>query len=1067
MISSSAQRRIRLPGTTDRVNQLEYVSLDDATKGSSYIGTSSGIRNPKGQNNTFVGSQSGTSLTQCSNSVLLGTSSGQYADRIDHIVAVGSSSVENAINSSKIVAIGSYAAQNLREGNEFVSIGYNSGTGTQATQSVSIGTYSSHIASNIHGSCIIGHRSALNTESVVRSVSLGSGAIENAGQIHDTVFIGARSGLNISGVSNVVAIGSSVMDNVICSGSSFNTVVGAHAAESMCGNANTLMGYEVAKDVKGENLTIIGSRTAQSLTGNNAVIIGADLCNEVHLVSNATIIGQNILPETETPDEIVEYKDSVFIGSNLRIKTDERNNSLIIGVGSKRYVEANDTSVTLSGNVKNAVFSNNFTVTSDNARFTRNVITQDLYVHDGVRTDDITCRETARFEKNVYIGTTNLTSFIQTNASTQTLFVRSDGSDTNSGTTFATAFQTIAKACSVAQPGQSIHVESGVYVENTPIVVPQDVSIIGNDLRTTIIDPQNKYVDVFHVNPGVYISNLRILNLHRPAVVVSFPCSIVDTVINNGGIQDVTLLYSCTGYATPPEIVVEPPESGNDRAIVTCTISEGTIDGIQIQHPGSGYTRRPYISIPPPQKLFIIKSPYIQNCTFITQGLYRNDGTLLLNKDIIYPIDLTLEDIDLEGGGGGTRVDGRMCMPESPLKSMLAATFTVITHGGIAHHNTNLGFSQLVSCYTHFAHIGYFVTSGGQISLSNSVCDFGEYGVRAEGYYNHPTTESTVLVSDTSSITVVLTQGRKPDVGACVYVSNVWYYITGSLQIDIDTYRLTFYPSTPSVAVDDQLNVYIPSKLYTSSLLFEWSGSGISYNSLPELGGISDESKQIINVAPGRCYHTSSNELGDLKVGSSFFINQLTGSVSLTGDFEASSITRLGPFVKDGVSQGVAIEEISDLITLQNSYGSVTNSAVSTSLAVKKYVDQRSIPIGGTTSQVLQKISNDDWDHEWQTLQPDDVGLSNVLNEKQIPDSAYNQPNGVPQLDAEGKLDKSLIGLSNVLNEKQIPDSAYNQPNGVPQLNEQGKITLTSPNGTVFELHVENDGTLVASELIT
>jgi hypothetical protein len=1064
MHGANPQSKIRLPGTTDRVNQLEYVSLDDATSGSSYIGTSSGTRNPKGQNNTFVGSSSGTSLTRSSDCVLLGTASGQYAERLDHVVAVGSSSVQNAVNTSKLVAIGSYAAQNIREGNEFVSIGYSSGTGLRAIQSVSVGTYSSHIASNVHGSCIIGHKAAFNTESVVRSVGIGSGSIEDAGQVYDTVFIGAKAGLRINGVSNVVAIGSSAMNNVMCSGSSFNTVVGAHAAESMCGDANTMMGFEVGKNATGENLTIIGSRTAQGVSGNNAVIIGADLCNEVEYVSNAVIIGQNIVPETE--GEVIQYTNSVFIGNNLRIKTNERENSLIIGVGNKRYIEADDASFKITGNVSDAIFGNSFTVNSDDARFAKNVITTDLYVNDTIRTDDLVCRQTATFEQDVFLGSTNLTSFIQASESQQTIFVSTHGSDTgNSGSSFQTAFRTIAKACSVAQGGQVIKVEAGVYEEVTPILVPENVSVLGDDLRTTIIDPINKYVDIFHVNPGAYIANLRFLDLHRPAVVMSFPCSLVDVVVNSGGLSEVTLLYSCTGYTSAPEIIVEPPETGEDRAEVVCTIDMATqqINSLQIINPGSGYSRRPHVSIPPPTQIFITKSPYIQNCTFITRGLYRNDGTMLFNKDVTYPIDLVAEDIDLEGGGGGTRVDGRCVTSQSPLKSILAATFTVITHGGTGHHNMNLGFSQLVSCYTHFAHIGYFVTSGGQISLSNSVCDFGEYGVRAEGYYYDPSTESSVIATDASYITVLATRGRKPDVGACVYVSGVWYYITGSLQINADTYRLTFYPSTPSVATGDPLNVYIPSKLYTSSLLFEWSGSGISYNSLPELGGSSDESKQVINVAPGRCYHTSSNELGDLKVGSSFYVSQMTGSVSLTGNIDISSIARLGPFVRDGVQQGVAIEEISPLTTLQNSAGFVTDSAVSTSLAVKTYVDDRTVPIGGLTTQVLHKASDADWDTAWHTLTADDVGLDQVTNEAQIPLSSLNQPNGVPQLDANAQLPKDIVGLGNVIDEEQLTVTLLDQPNGVPQLNENGRLTITSPNGTVFELRVTNSGTLTAN----
>ena len=76
---------------------------------------------------------------------------------------------------------------------------------------------------------------------------------------------------------------------------------------------------------------------------------------------------------------------------------------------------------------------------------------------------------------------------------TNIMYVTLDGNDANDGFGEGAnqAKRTIKAACAVAQEGTTIYVRSGEYYENNPIRVPPKVSIVGDNLRNTILRPLN------------------------------------------------------------------------------------------------------------------------------------------------------------------------------------------------------------------------------------------------------------------------------------------------------------------------------------------------------------------------------------------------------------------------------------------------------------------------------------------------------------------------------------------------------------------------------------------------
>ena len=101
-------------------------------------------------------------------------------------------------------------------------------------------------------------------------------------------------------------------------------------------------------------------------------------------------------------------------------------------------------------------------------------------------------------------------------------FVNKLGSDSNNGTGPGDAFLTIKKACSVAEPGDTIKVYAGLYVEDGPIQVPERVAVIGEDLRRTLVTTKDA-TDLFHVRRGCYLAYMSFVGPENTSAMVSFP----------------------------------------------------------------------------------------------------------------------------------------------------------------------------------------------------------------------------------------------------------------------------------------------------------------------------------------------------------------------------------------------------------------------------------------------------------------------------------------------------------------------------------------------------------------
>jgi len=91
---------------------------------------------------------------------------------------------------------------------------------------------------------------------------------------------------------------------------------------------------------------------------------------------------------------------------------------------------------------------------------------------------------------------------------TNILYVTQDGSDTNTGRKLGDAKRTIGASLTTATTGTVIKVSAGSYLENNPLVIPEQVSIVGDSLREVSVSPLNADEDLFYVANGVYVAEM-------------------------------------------------------------------------------------------------------------------------------------------------------------------------------------------------------------------------------------------------------------------------------------------------------------------------------------------------------------------------------------------------------------------------------------------------------------------------------------------------------------------------------------------------------------------------------
>jgi len=170
-------------------------------------------------------------------------------------------------------------------------------------------------------------------------------------------------------------------------------------------------------------------------------------------------------------------------------------------------------------------------------------------------------------------------------------FVAKYGNDQNIGDTPGGAFLTIKRACASAEPGDTIRVFAGLYVENGPVQVPERVAIVGEDLRRTLVTTSGQ-TDLFHVRRGCYISHMSFVGPENPNAMVSFPTQGLGYADGTEKNWQSPYVQNCTNFV--PNSVgmrIDGNRAGGFKSMVLDAFTQYNQGGIGVSITNFGYAQ--------------------------------------------------------------------------------------------------------------------------------------------------------------------------------------------------------------------------------------------------------------------------------------------------------------------------------------------------------------------------------------------------------------------------------------------------------------------------------------------
>ena len=218
-----------------------------------------------------------------------------------------------------------------------------------------------------------------------------------------------------------------------------------------------------------------------------------------------------------------------------------------------------------------------------------------------------------------------------------------------------------------------ITVASGEYYEDNPIIIPDNVSVVGAGLRACNIRPLNNDKDMLRVRNGCYFTEITFRD-----------------ALDANKRPDFTFNYAV---------------AFDDPSDTDCS-------------------RVGYINLPTTKPVISI-SPYIQNCSIIS--FLGGNGVLVDGRKVLTP-NRPKNPLEVESA-----LDFRPGVPQQG-KSMVANAFTMLSFGGTGWRVINDAYAQIVSCFQIFCLNGSYCQSGGYLSITNSATNFGQYALRSSGY---------------------------------------------------------------------------------------------------------------------------------------------------------------------------------------------------------------------------------------------------------------------------------------------------------------------------------------------
>jgi len=171
---------------------------------------------------------------------------------------------------------------------------------------------------------------------------------------------------------------------------------------------------------------------------------------------------------------------------------------------------------------------------------------------------------------------------------TNIIYVTPDGNDNNTGFKLGDAKRTIRAAVGIAStlPGSVVKISPGTYVENNPIHIEEQVSLVGDSLREVTVVPQN-IGDIFYVSNGNYIANISFSGSQNSGATIAFNPN------KHVYINQSPYIQNCSNFI-PGSIGIKIDGSnaiGPTKSIVLDSYTQYNQNGIGISITNNGYAQ--------------------------------------------------------------------------------------------------------------------------------------------------------------------------------------------------------------------------------------------------------------------------------------------------------------------------------------------------------------------------------------------------------------------------------------------------------------------------------------------
>jgi hypothetical protein len=462
---------------------------------------------------------------------------------------------------------------------------------------------------------------------------------------------------------------------------------------------------------------------------------------------------------------------------------------------------------------------------------------------------------------------------------TNILYVTQDGSDTNTGKKLGDAKRTIGAALTAATTGTVIKVSAGSYLENNPLSIPEQVSIIGDSLREVSVSPQNATSDLFYVTNGNYVAEMSYTGtLNSGKAIFAF------NPVGAGTITQSPYIQNCTNFI-PNSIGMKIDgnhASGNLKSMVLDSYTQYNQGGIGVSITNSGYAQL--------VSLFTI-------CNDIAVYCGSGGACDLTNSNSSFGNYALVAD-----GVSSTQFTGIVTSYASANSNefVISGLSNTRPYDGQVVYFDKL-YSTVEKVTVSAGGTGY--TSAPTVTISPPSTSWGIQAQAVAEIDNGSVINIQVVSSGRGYESVPTITISSPDVGintatAIASILPTYYVIESSTPISSGISTITLSDNVPySVGVGSTVPFFKQSRILASGHSFEYVGSGITISSaLPSAGGIPIQENETDARNGGLVVYTSTDQSGNFRIGDGVTVNQQTGTIS--GNFYSKSLfTTMTPFI--------------------------------------------------------------------------------------------------------------------------------------------------------------------------